>query len=227
MPWFLHPQSPLVLKNINLFIQVGKTIAIVGGSGSGKTTLLKIRLRFDEATTGEISVNEYKLYDISPLNWRQNCGVVMQDGYIFAESINRNIATRGVDIDDRKLENAIKIANISTFINSLHSKGETKIGSTGVGVSGGQKQRLLIARAVYKPPHFIFFDEATSSLDTQNEKIIHDNLKDFFNNKTVVIIAHRLSKVKNADLIVALKEGGDRREGTLLLDSFKQSVIKG
>lgn len=208
------PQSPFVLKNINLLIQEGKTTAIVGGSGSGKTTLLKILLRFYEPTTGEISVNQYKLYDISPLNWRQNCGVVMQDGYIFAESINRNIATRDVDIDDGKLEDAIKIANISTFINSLHSKGETKIGSAGVGISGGQKQRLLIARAVYKQPHFIFFDEATSSLDTQNEKIIHDNLKDFFHNKTVVIIAHRLSTVKNADQIVVLKEGEIVEKGT-------------
>lgn len=208
------PQSPFVLKNINLFIPEGKTTAIVGGSGSGKTTLMKLLLRFYEPISGEIKVNQHRLKDISPLNWRQNCGVVMQDGYLFSETINRNIATKEVVIDEKKLENAIMIANIGDFIELLPSKGDTKIGSAGNGISGGQRQRILIARAVYKQPHFIFFDEATSALDTENEKIIHDNLREFFQNKTVVIIAHRLSTVKNADQIIVLKDGEIVEKGT-------------
>lgn len=201
------PYSPIVLKNINLFIPDGKTTAIVGGSGSGKTTLMKLLLRFYEPTSGEIRINQHSLTDISPLNWRQNCGVVMQDGYIFSETINRNIATKEVIIDENKMEDAIRIANIGDYIKSLPSGGDTKIGSVGSGISGGQRQRILIARAVYKQPHFIFFDEATSSLDTENEKIIHDYLRGFFRNKTVLIIAHRLSTVKNADQIIVLKDG--------------------
>jgi len=204
---FEGPRSPFVLKNINLFIPEGKTTAIVGGSGSGKSTLLKILLRFYEPTTGDVFISKYRLIDISPSDWRKNCGVVMQDGYIFSESINRNIAMGDIAIDKKKLDNAIRIAHIGEFIESLPLKGNTKIGATGNGISGGQKQRILIARAIYKEPQYIFFDEATSALDTENEKIIHDNLKNFFNKKTVVIVAHRLSTVKNADQIIVLKNG--------------------
>lgn len=131
----------------------------------------------------------------------------MQDGFIFSDSIERNIATGDENIDKENLKNAIKIANIETFIESLPLKFNTKIGASGNGISGGQKQRLLIARAVYKNPHYIFFDEATSALDAENEKVIHDNLQEFFKGKTVVIIAHRLSTVKNANQIIVLQNG--------------------
>ena len=208
------PKSPYVLKNINFFIPHGKTTAIVGGSGSGKTTLMKLLLKAYKPTCGEILVDHHSLENISAMSWRKNCGVVMQDGYIFGETINRNIATNEVNIDQTKLDEAIKISNIQDFIDQLPSKGETKIGSAGSGISGGQRQRILIARSVYKRPQYIFFDEATSALDTENEKTIHDNLGDFFKDKTVVIIAHRLSTVKNADQIIVLKDGEIIEKGT-------------
>ncbi|WP_452600533.1 peptidase domain-containing ABC transporter [Pontimicrobium sp. MEBiC06410] len=201
------PKSPFVLKNINLFIPEGKTTAIVGASGSGKTTFMKILLKFYNPVRGQININEHNLLNISPKNWRDNCGVVMQEGYIFSDTIERNIATGEEIIDQDKLEFAIKTANIKEFITALPQQLKTKIGASGNGISGGQKQRILIARSVYKNPHYIFFDEATSALDAENEKIIHNNLQAFFKNKTVVIIAHRLSTVKNADQIVVLKEG--------------------
>ncbi|MEM6721891.1 MAG: peptidase domain-containing ABC transporter [Bacteroidota bacterium] len=201
------PKSPFVLKNINLFIPDGKTTAIVGASGSGKTTLMKILLKFYEPVNGTIYVNQHELTNISPKNWRENCGVVMQDGYIFSGTIERNIATRDEKIKESRLQFATKTANIDGFIKELPQKLKTKIGASGNGISGGQKQRVLIARSVYKDPHYIFFDEATSALDAENEKIIHDNLLEFFKNKTVVIIAHRLSTVKNADQIVVLSKG--------------------
>lgn len=204
---FEGPQSPFVLKDINLHIPEGKTTAIVGSSGSGKTTLMKLLLNFYEPVAGEILINQNPINSISPLAWRENCGVVMQDGYIFAETIERNIATKELDIDKKKLANAIKIANIEEFIDSLPLKEKTVIGSTGNGISGGQRQRILLARAVYKDPKYIFFDEATSALDAENEKIIHDHLYNFFTHRTVVIIAHRLSTIKNADQIVVLKNG--------------------
>ncbi|WP_428228616.1 peptidase domain-containing ABC transporter [Flavobacterium sp.] len=204
---FEGPHSPFVLKNINLNIPAGKTTAIVGASGGGKTTLMKLLLLFYEPTNGAIKINQYDLSKISPLSWRKNCGVVMQDGYIFADTIERNIATQDINIDKEKFANAIKIANIGDFIESLPLKEKTVIGSTGNGISGGQRQRILLARAVYKEPQYVFFDEATSALDTENEKIIHDHLGDFFKDKTVVIIAHRLSTVRHADQIVVLKEG--------------------
>lgn len=199
--------SALILKNINLFIPDGKITAIVGSSGSGKSTLLKLLLKFFEPTKGEIYINKTPLNKISPLSLRVNCGVVMQDGYIFSDSIERNITTGDKNINFNKLKKALKIANIYEFVTSLPLKYGTKIGVSGSGISGGQKQRILIARAVYKDPHYIFFDEATSSLDAENEKIIHDNLQEFFKHKTVVIIAHRLSTVKNADQIIVLKKG--------------------
>jgi len=201
------PKSPFVLSHINLFVPEGKTTAIVGASGSGKTTLMKLLLKFYEPIKGDIFINKHNLSDVSSANWRENCGVVMQDGYIFSDTIERNIATGDENIDGEKLQHAIKTANIEEFIDFLPLGLKTKIGAAGIGISGGQKQRILIARAVYKNPHYIFFDEATSALDAENEKVIHDNLQEFFKNKTVLIIAHRLSTVKNADQITVLKHG--------------------
>ena len=201
------PNSPLVLKGIDLLIPEGKTTAIVGASGSGKTTLMKLLLKFSDPVQGSISINEHNLADISPMSWRSNCGVVMQDGYIFSDTIERNIATGDEHIDYQKMNHALKVANIESFVESLPLKLKTKIGEAGNGISGGQKQRILIARAVYKNPHYVFFDEATSALDAENEKVIHDNLLSFFKEKTVLIIAHRLSTVKNADQIIVLKNG--------------------
>lgn len=201
------PQSPYVLKDINLFIPEGKVTAIVGASGSGKTTLMKMLLKFYEPVSGEINFNHLNINDISPLDLRKNCGVVMQDGFIFSDTIERNIATNDEKINYEKLDKALQTANIKSFVEELPLGLNTKIGASGNGISGGQKQRIFIARAVYKNPHFIFFDEATSALDAENEKIIHDNLQSFFKGKTVIIVAHRLSTVKNADQIIVLKNG--------------------
>ena len=201
------PQSPYVLKNINLFIPDGKVTAIVGASGSGKTTLIKMLLKFYEPVDGEIFFNHLNINEISPMDLRKNCGVVMQDGFIFSDTIERNIATNDEKINYDKLNQALETANIKSFVEELPLGLNTKIGASGNGISGGQKQRILIARAVYKNPHFIFFDEATSALDAENEKIIHDNLQTFFKCKTVIIVAHRLSTVKNADQIIVLKKG--------------------
>lgn len=201
------PKSPYILEDVNFKIPGNKITAIVGSSGSGKTTLLKLLLRFYNPTEGEILFNGENILNLSPNNIRENCGVVMQDGYIFSDSIEKNIAASDEVIDYEKLYKAIKIANLVEFINGLPLGLKTNIGSTGNGISGGQKQRILIARAVYKNPHYIFFDEATSALDAENEKIIHDNLQTFFKGKTVLIIAHRLSTVKNADQIIVLKNG--------------------
>ena len=201
------PKSPYVLKNISMLIPDGKMTAIVGASGSGKTTLMKLLLRFYNPIQGKISYNYEDVLELSPRSIRKNCGTVMQDGYIFSDTIERNIATSDVEIDKKRLKKAVKIANIDDFIDSLPLKFKTKIGASGNGLSGGQQQRILIARAVYKNPHYIFFDEATSALDAENEKIIHNNLQEFFKGKTVIIIAHRLSTVKNADQIIVLKKG--------------------
>jgi len=201
------PKSPFVLKNVDFTIPKEKITAIVGASGSGKTTLMKLLLRFYQPTKGNILYNDDDILSLSPKNIRENCGVVMQDGYIFSDTIERNIATADKIIDREKLQKSVKIANLEEFINDLPLGYNTKIGASGNGLSGGQKQRILIARAVYKNPHYIFFDEATSSLDAENEKIIHDNLQEFFKQKTVLIIAHRLSTVKNADQIIVLKNG--------------------
>lgn len=200
-------KSPFVLKNISFTIPEGKITAIVGASGSGKTTLMKLLLRFYEPTKGHIFFNGENILHLSPKNIRENCGVVMQDGYIFSDTIERNIATGDETIDKEKIKKSIQIANIKSFVENLPLGFNTKIGASENGISGGQKQRILIARAVYKNPHYIFFDEATSALDADNEKIIHDNLQEFFKGKTVLIIAHRLSTVKNADQIIVLKNG--------------------
>lgn len=201
------PRSPFVLKNIDMYIPDGKITAIVGSSGSGKTTLMKLLLRFYNSVGGHISFNGQNILNISPKSIRKNCGVVMQDGFIFSDTIKRNIATSDEEIDYDRLKWAAKVANVYEYIESLPLQYDTKVGAAGSGLSGGQKQRILIARAVYKNPHYVFFDEATSALDAENEKIIHNNLFDFFKGKTVVIIAHRLSTVRHADQIVVLNKG--------------------
>ncbi len=203
-----------VLKDINLEIPAGKTTAIVGMSGSGKSTLIKLLLRFYADYKGEILVGHSHLKNISPAYWRSVCGAVMQDTYIFNESIRKNIVIADETNDEDKLVNACKTANILPFIESLPLGFYTKLGADGHGLSGGQKQRLAIARAVYKDPLFIFLDEATNSLDANNEKIIQENLQPFFENRTSVAVAHRLSTVKNADKIVVLHQGRIAEEGT-------------
>lgn len=202
-----EPSSPKVLENIDLFIPNSKVTAIVGHSGSGKTTLMKILLRFYEPTSGKIFFNGDDILSISPKSLRENIGTVLQDGFMFSETIERNIATNEETINEEKLNNALKIACIFDFVNSLPQKHKTIIGSLGNNLSTGQKQRILIARAIYKNPKYIFLDEATSALDSKTEKDIHNNLLEFYKNKTVLIIAHRLSTVKNADNIVVLESG--------------------
>ena len=204
----------LVLKDLDLTIPANKITAIVGTSGSGKTTLLKMLLKFYEPTTGSIKIGSHDLKNISQKTWRSHTGVVMQEGYIFNDTIANNIAVGEDYVDKQKLAKAVDVANIQEFIETLPLSYNTKIGMEGVGLSTGQKQRILIARAVYKNPDFLFFDEATSALDAHNEKIIMEKLNTFFKNKTVVVIAHRLSTVKNADQIVVLEKGKIIEKGT-------------
>jgi len=203
-----------VIKGLDLTIPVNKITAIVGASGSGKTTLMKMLLKFYEPNQGEINLGNNHLSNISHSAWRDQCGVVMQDGYIFNDTIANNIAIGQDVIDKERLKKAVEIANIKDYIDALPLGYNTKIGMEGVGMSGGQKQRLFIARAVYKNPNFIFFDEATSSLDANNEKIIMENLNQFFKERTAIVIAHRLSTVKNADQIVVLEKGKIIERGT-------------
>lgn len=203
-----------VLQNINLEIPQGKTTAIVGMSGSGKTTILKLLLRFYEPNKGEIKVGGQLLSHIGFKRWRSSCGVVMQDGFIFSDSIERNIAVGDDHPDKDKLRHAIEVANIQDLIDGLPLGLKTKIGAEGNGISQGQRQRLLIARAVYKNPEYIFFDEATNSLDANNERAIMNNMQQFFSGRTVVIVAHRLSTVSNADNIVLLEKGTIIEQGT-------------
>ncbi len=197
----------IVLNDINLSIPKGKITAIVGESGSGKTTLLKLLLKYYSQTEGSIFIDNYNIHDISSDEWRKKCGVVMQENYVFSETILRNIVLGADPIDEDKLKKAIKIANLQDFIESKPLKLHTQIGKSGVGISGGEKQRIMIARAVYKDPKYLFFDEATSSLDADNESAIVRNLEYFFKGRTVVIIAHRLSTVRSADQIAVLKDG--------------------
>ena len=196
-----------VLNGLNLTIPAKKVTAIVGVSGSGKTTLMKLLLKFYEPEKGDVTVGNSQLKNISQKAWRNNVGAVMQEGFIFNDTIANNIAV-GVDhIDKNRLAYAADVANIKDYIYSLPLGYNTKIGQEGVGMSTGQKQRMLIARAVYKNPEMLFFDEATSALDANNEKAIMHKLDMFFKDKTVVVIAHRLSTVMNADQIVVLDQG--------------------
>jgi len=196
-----------VLRGVNLFIPKGKITAIVGTSGSGKTTLMKLLLAFYQPQTGNILIDQINLQQINTDDLRSQCGVVMQDGYIYSSSIAQNIAMDDKKIDIDRVYQALSIACLDDFVDSLPQKHHTLLGSIGVDLSGGQKQRLFIARAVYKNPQIIFFDEATNSLDSNNERAIMDNLERFFIGKTVLVIAHRLSTVKNADQIVVLEKG--------------------
>ena len=196
-----------VLNNLNLYIPPKKITAIVGVSGSGKTTLLKLLLKFYAPQEGKVKLGTHHLQNISQRSWREQCGVVMQEGYIFNDTIANNIAIGEDYIDKGKLLKAVDVANIKSFIEELPLSYNTKIGNEGVGLSTGQKQRVLIARAVYKNPNFLFFDEATSALDANNEKEIMDKLNQFFTNRTAIVVAHRLSTVKNAHQIVVLDKG--------------------
>lgn len=203
-----------VLENLDLTIPYQKTTAIVGASGSGKTTLLKLLMKFYEPTEGEIKIGHCDLKHISPTAWREKFGAVLQEGYTFNDTVANNIAIGEEYIDKERLKKAVEIANIKTFIEGLPLSYNTQIGHEGLGMSGGQTQRLMIARAVYKSPEYILFDEATSALDANNEKVIIENLNQFFKGKTAVVIAHRLSTVKHADKIVVLDRGKIVEEGT-------------
>ncbi|WP_448698100.1 peptidase domain-containing ABC transporter [Mucilaginibacter sp. AW1-3] len=207
-------QNSFVLKNINLKIPQGKTTAIVGMSGSGKTTLIKLLLRYYKANDGEVYVGDYDINAINLTSWRAKCGVVLQDGFIFSTSIERNIALGENEIDNNKMIKALSMANLNEFVDQLPLGVKTIIGAEGSGISQGQRQRILIARAVYKDPEFIFFDEATNALDSNNESIIMENLKEFFKGRTVIIVAHRMSTVRDADNIVVLKNGNVIEQGS-------------
>ena len=201
------PLQEAVLKDLNLAIPEGKVTAIVGMSGSGKTTLVKLLLGFYPPNKGSIRVGGVNLKNVDPKSWRARCGTVMQDGFIFSDSIAKNIAVGEEHIDEERLFHAAKVANIQEMIENLPWGYNTKIGQEGNGISQGQRQRILIARAVYKNPDYIFLDEATNALDANNERVIMDNLQAFFKGRTVVVVAHRLSTVKNADQIVVINHG--------------------
>jgi ATP-binding cassette subfamily B protein len=212
---FRYPgMQDTVLNELDLTISANKITAIVGSSGSGKTTLMKMLLRFYEPSNGNLLLDKTPLNSISQHTWRAQCGSVMQEGYIFSDTIANNIAVGDEIVDKDKLLHAVKVANIREFIESLPLSYNTKIGGEGMGISGGQKQRILIARAVYKNPDFLFFDEATSALDAKNERVIMGNLQEFFKGKTTVVIAHRLSTVQHADQIVVLEGGKIIEKGT-------------
>ena len=196
-----------IIDGLELIIPYQKTTAIVGSSGSGKTTLMKLLLKFFPLDEGRIAIEGQDLKFIDPDAWRSKCGVVMQDGYIFNDTIAKNIAMGDQGVNFERVLHAAKTANIHNEIDKLPQGYQTKVGQEGIGLSGGQIQRILIARAVYKNPDFLFFDEATSALDANNEKKIQENLQYFFQGKTVVVIAHRLSTVKNADQIIVLEQG--------------------
>ncbi len=201
------PHSQKVLKKINLTIPANKVTAIVGTSGSGKTTLVKLMLGFYEPVKGQIRLGGIDLKKYSESSWRKKCGVVMQEGFIFSDTVANNISVMDVVPDMKRTEQAVSSANINDFIQTLPLRYNTMIGAQGHGLSTGQKQRILIARAIYKNPDYIFFDEATNALDAKNERIIMENLDRFFEGRTVVVVAHRLSTVKKADQIVVLDNG--------------------
>ena len=213
---FKYPgtKSRNVLNDINLKINNQQVTAIVGVSGSGKTTLLKLLMGFYFPTKGELLIGDHDISRINCDDWRRHCGVVMQNGYIFSGSIKQNITLDEKNINQPLLEQAIKLSCLQDFISSMPMDLDTKIGETGLPISGGQRQRILIARAIYKNPDYLFFDEATNSLDATNEREIMNNLERYYSGRTVVIIAHRLSTVKNADKIVVLDSGQIVEQGT-------------
>jgi ATP-binding cassette subfamily B protein len=216
---YVGDPNQTVLKNINLRIPKGKITAIVGDSGSGKTTLLKLILKLYLPTSGDILIDNTNLRHVSSESWRSLCGTVMQDGYIFSDTVMQNITESASEnpVDIPRLLESVRLANLEELINYLPSGFNSMIGAAGASgrtLSGGQRQRVLIARAIYKQPSFLFFDEATSALDANNERKIADNLRDFYKGKTVVIIAHRLSTVRDADQIVVLQKGEIMETGT-------------
>lgn len=208
------PDSEKVLDNISFIIPAKKITAIVGVSGSGKTTLIKLLLGFYNPVKGDVLIGGTALSRFSQREWRRCCGVVMQEGFIFSDTIAGNIGLTDEMPDKQKIDRATETASIKEFVENLPLGYNTRIGNDGHGLSTGQKQRILIARAVYKEPDFIFLDEATNSLDARNEKAIMENLSAFFKGRTVVVVAHRLSTVKNADKIVVLEKGRLVEEGT-------------
>ena len=214
---FKYPGSfnPFVIKNLSLLVPKNKITAIVGTSGSGKTTLMKLLMKYYSPNDGSIHLGDKNFEQLHPDSWRKKCGVVLQDGHIFSGTIKYNITLcENEFVDERALHQAIKIACLDDFVNSLPLGVETKIGNVGIQLSGGQNQRVLIARAIYKNPEFLFFDEATSSLDANTEKSILNNLNDFFKGRTVIVVAHRLSTVKNADQIIVMENGQLIERGT-------------
>ena len=224
------PHSPEVLQHITLSIPSQKVTAIVGSSGSGKTTLIKLLLGFYKPVTGRISIGEVPLNDISCRFWRSKCGSVMQDGYIFSDTIANNIALSGDGTDGEKLSRSIGAANLDEYIATLPLGINTRIGQDGAGISEGQKQRILIARAIYRNPEYLFFDEATNSLDASNERKIVENLAAFFHGKTAIIVAHRLSTVRHADQIIVLEKGRIVEQGThdrlIMLKGFYYELVR-
>ena len=208
------PISELVLESVSFTIPKGKTTAIVGTSGSGKTTLIKLLLGFYQPSKGRITLGELPLNSLSQKVWRAQCGVVMQDGFIFSDTIGNNIAESDDHTNHARVMAALETANISDFTNAFPLGINTMIGAKGNGLSQGQKQRLLIARAVYKDPDFLFFDEATNALDANNERVIMNNLNAFLKGKTAIVVAHRLSTVKHADQIIVLERGRIAECGT-------------
>lgn len=203
-----------ILNNLSFTIPYGKVTAIVGKSGSGKTTILKLLLRYYKLYTGTIELNGQNLDTVDYRAWRRACGVVLQEGFIFSDSIERNIAVGTDLISEKKVNHAIRMASLSSFVSSLKDTSKTIIGSRGVGVSQGQRQRILIARAIYKSPLYLLLDEATNALDSTNELSIIENLTEHFAGRTVVIVAHRLSTIKHADNIIVLNEGCVAEQGT-------------
>ncbi len=224
------PHSPFVLEDVSLEIPASKVTAVVGVSGSGKTTLIKLILGFYAPVKGEIRVGNIPLNAFHARFWRLVCGVVMQDGFVFSDTIARNIAPGEEDIDMERLYRAIEVSNLSDLVGSLPLGLNTRVGVSGHGLSAGQTQRILIARAVYKKPQFLFFDEATNALDANNEKVIMNNLNAFFKGRTVLVVAHRLSTVKNADQIIVLDKGRIMERGThnelIALKKYYYNLVK-
>lgn len=202
------------LDNINIKIRQGKVTAIVGASGSGKTTILKLILGYSKDYSGDIKIGNENLQDCDLDLWRGKCGVVMQDGVLFADTITGNITMSDEEYDENKLKEACRISQIDSFIETLPLKYNTKIGHNGMGISAGQKQRILIARAIYRNPQFLFMDESTNALDANTERNIVDELDNFYIGRTVLVIAHRLSTIRKADNIIVMEKGRIIESGT-------------